>query len=115
MVKIREYVDSRGRNRFRQWHEGLDPAAAARVEIALGRIRAGNLSSLKGLGGGLLERRLHFGPGYRIYLGRDGEALVILLAGGTKARQQNDIEKARELWREYRRRRRGEVWHGAHC
>ena len=69
---------------------------------------------LKGLGGGLSECRLHFGPGYRIYLGRDGDELVILLAGGTKARQQQDIEKARRLWREYRRRRREEVWHGAH-
>ena len=68
-----------------------------------------HLSSLKGLGGGLLECRLHFGPGYRIYLGRDGDALVILLAGGTKARQRQDIEKARGLWREYRRRRREEV------
>ena len=109
MVEIREYVDNRGRNPFRRWQEGLDPAAAARVEIALDRIRAGNLSSLKGLGGGLLERRLHFGPGYRIYLGRDGDTLVILLGGGTKARQQQDIEKARELWREYRHRRRQEV------
>ena len=109
MVEIREYVDSRGRNPFRRWLERLDPAAAARVEIALGRITAGNLSSLTGLGGGLLEGRLHFGPGYRIYLGRDGDALVILLARGTKARQRQDIEKARGLWREYRRRRREEV------
>ena len=109
MVEIREYVDSWGRSPFRRWHEGLDPAATVRVEVALGRIRAGNLSSLKSLGGGLLECRLHFGPGYRIYLGRDGDALVILLAGGTKARQQQDIDKARELWREYRRRRREEV------
>ena len=109
MVEIREYVDSRGRSPFRRWHEGLDPADAARVGAALDRIEAGNLSSLKGLGGGLLESRLHFGPGYRIYLGRDGDALVILLGGGTKARQRQDIEKARELWREYSRRRREEV------
>ena len=64
---------------------------------------------MKGLGGGLLEYRLHFGPGYRIYLGRDGPALVILLAGGTKARQHRDIERARGLWREYKRRKREEV------
>ena len=109
MAEIREYVDSRGRNPFRRWYTGLDPAAAARVRNALARIRSGNLSSLKGLGGGLLEFRLHFGPGYRIYLGREGDSLVILLAGGTKARQQQDIKKARELWRDYRRRKRWEV------
>lgn len=74
----------------------------------------GNFSNIKGLGGGLLECRLHFGPGYRLYLGRDGHALVILLAGGTKAHQPQDIEKARELWRQYRRRRREEVGRGAH-
>lgn len=109
MVEIREYVDSRGRNPFRRWQDGLDPAAAYRVEAALGRMAAGNLSNLRSLRGGLLECRLHFGPGYRIYLGRDGGALIILLVGGTKARQQQDIEKARELWRDYRRRKRQEV------
>lgn len=109
MVEIREYIDGQGRNPFRRWHDRLDPAAAARVEAALARIADGNFSNIKGVGGGLLECRLHFGPGYRIYLGRDGNALVILLAGGTKARQHPDIEKARELWREYRRRKREEV------
>ncbi len=109
MAEIREYVDSRGRNIFRQWYDGLDPVAANRVRQALLRIAAGNVSNLKGLGGGLLEHRLHCGPGYRIYLGRDGESLVILLAGGTKARQQQDIERARELWREYRHRKSREV------
>ena len=67
------------------------------------------LSNLESVGGGVLECRLHFGPGYRIYLGRDGDALVILLAGGRKDRQQQDIEKARVLWRDYRRRKRQEV------
>ena len=109
MAEIREYVDNRGRVPFRRWYDGLDPAAAYRVESALDRIADGNLSSLKSVGGGVLECRLHFGPGYRIYLGRDGAAVVILLAGGTKARQQQDIEKARELWRDYRRRKREEV------
>ena len=109
MVELRVFADSRGRQPFRRWHIRLDPAAAKRVNDVLARIEAGNFSNVKGLGGGLLECRLHFGPGYRIYLGRDGEALVILLAGGTKARQHLDIEKARELWREYRRRKREEA------
>ena len=83
--------------------------AAFRVSSALARIADGNLSNIKGLGGGLLEYRLHFGPGYRIYLGRHGDSLVILLAGGTKAGQNRDIVRARELWREYKRRERKEV------
>ena len=107
MVEIREYVDGRGHNPFRRWHSRLDPAAANKINDVLARLKAGNFSN--GLGGGLLECRIHFGPGYRIYLGRDGDALVILLAGGTKARQHRDIEKARELWREYKRGKREEV------
>ena len=65
----------------------------------------GNLSSVKGVGEGIFERRIDFGPGYRIYFGRDGDALIILLGGGTKKRQQQDIAAARALWREYKRRK----------
>ena len=61
----------------------------------------------KGVGEGVLEYRIHFGPGYRVYFGRDGETLVILLTGGTKQRQQQDIREAIELWADYRRRKRG--------
>ncbi|MXW97848.1 MAG: type II toxin-antitoxin system RelE/ParE family toxin [Acidimicrobiaceae bacterium] len=113
-MEVREYYDSRGRSAFGRWYTDLDSATAIRVRDVIARIKAGNFASLKGLGGGLLECRLHFGPGYRIYLGRDGHSLVILLAGGTKARQQQDIERARELWREYRHRKREEVRRGAH-
>ncbi|WP_244506498.1 type II toxin-antitoxin system RelE/ParE family toxin [Pararhizobium polonicum] len=75
------------------------------MTIALARVSAGNLSNVKGGGHGLLEYRIEYGPGYRIYFGRDGEELVILLAGGTKKRQQNDIETAHERWRDYKRRK----------
>jgi putative addiction module killer protein len=60
------------------------------------------------VGAGVSELRLVFGPGYRVYFGRDGERLVILLAGGTKKRQQADIEEAQSLWAEYKRRKRDE-------
>lgn len=116
MVEIREYVDARGRNAFRRWLDGLDRTAAYRIEIALERIANGNLLTLKAVGAGVLECRVHFGPGYRIYLGRDGPSVAVVLAGGTKARQQHDIEKARRLWIDYRRRRREEdETHAAHC
>jgi putative addiction module killer protein len=68
----------------------------------------GNLSNTKSLGGGIQEYRIDFGPGYRIYFGRDGERLVILLGGGTKKRQQDDKSRARRLWDEYRRRKKEE-------
>lgn len=70
------------------------------------RIEGGNLSGVKSAGAGVCELRLDFGPGYRIYFGRDGEALIVLLAGGTKRRQQADIDAAQELWAEYKRRKR---------
>jgi putative addiction module killer protein len=67
------------------------------------RLSAGNFSAAKSAGAGILELRLDFGPGYRVYFGKDGEQLVILLGGGTKKRQQADIEDAQALWQEYKR------------
>jgi len=72
------------------------------------RMEQGNLSAVKGVGAGVHECRIDFGPGYRVYFGKDGDRLIILLGGGTKTRQQKDIATAQELWREYRRRRRQE-------
>jgi putative addiction module killer protein len=63
------------------------------------------LSNVKTVGGGVLEYRVDFGPGYRIYFGRDGDRLVILLAGGMKKRQQEDIRQARANWEDYRNRK----------
>ena len=83
--------------------------SAAKVATALVRMEQSNLSNVKGVGSGVFECRINFGPGYRIYFGNDGDALIILLGGGTKRRQQQDIETARMLWREYRRRRRRET------
>ena len=60
----------------------------------------------KGVGEGVLEYRIDFGPGYRVYLGRDGDALVILLTGGTKKRQQRDIDTAHAYWHDYKQSRR---------
>ena len=75
------------------------------MATALERIADGNLSSVKAVGGGVLEYKIDFGPGYRIYFGRDGDRLVILLAGGTKKRQQQDIESAKANWKDYRKRK----------
>ena len=109
MIEIREYLDHRGRSPFARWFNRLDGPAAARVTMVLERIRAGYVHSVKGVGGGVLEYRIHTGPGYRIYFGRDGEALIILLGGGTKRRQSADIEAAQNLWESYLRRKREEM------
>jgi len=108
MIIIREYIDPEGRNPYAKWFNRLNAAAAAKVVTALVRMEQGNFSTTKGIGDGILECRIDFGPGYRIYFGRDGDALVILLTGGTKKRQQKDIETAKKLWKEYKRRKRQE-------
>ncbi len=84
---------------------GLDAPAAAKITVAIGRMGQGILSNVKTVGEGVLEYRIDWGPGYRVYFGRDGETLVILLTGGTKQRQQRDIETAKALWTDYKRRR----------
>ena len=109
VIEVREYIDGRGRSPFGRWFDGLDASAAVRVRTTLARMEAGNLSNVKGVGNGVLECRINVGPGYRVYFGRDGETLIVLLAGGTKSRQQRDIKDARELWQEYKRRKRQEV------
>lgn len=69
MIEVREYVDDRGHSTFARWFYHLDARAAIVVRTALARIEAGNLSNVKGVGGGVLERRIHAGPGYRVYFG----------------------------------------------
>jgi putative addiction module killer protein len=106
MLEIRYYAASSGHQPFAEWFADLDPVARAKVARALVRMEQGNLSNVKSIGEGVLEYRIDFGPGYRVYFGRDGEVLVILLTGGTKKRQQRDIEAAKEYWRDYRQTRR---------
>jgi len=107
LIELRDYFDPAGRRPLRRWLDDLDSVTRARVARALVRLSLGNLSEVKSVGGGVLERRLDFGPGYRLYFGRDGETLIILLAGGTKRRQQRDIETAQAFWEDYKRRKRG--------
>jgi len=106
--KYHEYIDSEGRSPYAKWFNRLNAPAAARVVTALARMEQGNFTKTKGIGEGVSECRIDFGPGYRIYFGRDGDSIVILLGGGTKKRQQKDIETARMLLKEYKRRKRQE-------
>lgn len=108
-MEVREYVDAQGRSPYRTWINTLDTAARARVITAVLRAEQGNMATAKGVGHGVLELRLNFGPGYRIYLGRDGDRLVILLGGGSKTRQQTDIVTAHARWAEYKRNKAGGI------
>src|SRR5437660_11801141 len=87
MFDVREYLDSTGSSPYGDWFNRLYSQAAAKVATALIRLTAGNLSNVKGVGSGLFEYKIDFGPGYRIYFGKDGDRLVVLVGGGSKKRQ----------------------------
>jgi putative addiction module killer protein len=106
MIDIREYLDRGGISPFREWRGNLDPEARRKVTTALYRIGLGNFSNVKGVRAGVFECRINFGPGYRVYFGKDGEQVVILLGGGTKQRQQIDISLALGRWDDYKQRKR---------
>jgi len=104
-LEVRVYVRSDGSEPFTRWIRTLrDRAARGRIRQRIARLRLGNLGDSKVVGDGVQELRLHFGPGYRVYFGRDGDITVILLCGGDKGSQQRDIETAQACWRDYRSR-----------
>ena len=104
-MKIVEYLDQQGRSPFAKWFSRLPPVAASRVTVALARLEDGNTTAVKTVGQGVHEVRVDFGPGYRVYFGNDGLEWVILLARGSKKRQQNDIEDAKIRCADYKRRK----------
>lgn len=105
MLTVLEYLDRSGSSPFADWFGSLDSPAAAKVTTAIRRLELGNISNVKGVGAGVFEYRIDFGPGYRVYFGKDSESIVILLAGGTKKRQDRDIGTAHERWADYKKRK----------
>ena len=105
MFEITEYVDTDGNRPFQKWIRGLNREAAAKMLFNLEKIASGNTSNMQSLRGGIHEVKIHFGPGYRIYLGMYGNKFIILLGGGTKKRQQEDIDRARGYWLDYKKRK----------
>lgn len=99
--EIRQYVEA-GRSPFVDWFNTLDSVTAARVDRYIRRLEAGNFGAAKALRQGIFELRLDFGPGYRIYYGREGRAMILLLGGGSKRRQENDIAAAAARWKRYK-------------
>jgi putative addiction module killer protein len=99
--EIRIYAQPDGSEPYTAWERGLkDRIARARIRTRLARLRLGNFGDARRVGG-IFELRVQFGPGYRVYYGRDGDRIVILLCGGDKGSQARDIERAQGYWREY--------------
>jgi putative addiction module killer protein len=113
-IGIVEYEDDAGRNAFARWLAKLDNKAYSKVFSAIARMKLGNFGDSKPVGEGVSERRIDYGPGYRIYFGKDGKKLVILLGGGTKSRQSQDIQSAQEAWAEYKKNKRRKKTNGTH-
>jgi putative addiction module killer protein len=104
-IEVLEYLTEDGRNPFRDWLEALkDTEARARIRVRINRIRQGNFGDSKSVGSGVNELRIPHGPGYRVYFGRQGGQVVILLCGGDKRTQARDIEMAHVAWADYMRR-----------
>ena len=109
MMQLLRYQREDGREPFSEWLNGLrDKMAQARIRIRLRlrQVEAGNLGDCEPVGEGVLELRVHVGAGYRVYCGRHGKTVVLLLCGGDKASQVRDIEQAKQLWMEWKRRQR---------
>lgn len=101
MIRFVHYLTPDGRDHFGEWLQAQHRDVRSRVQTRLDRIELGNFGDHRNLGEGVSELRIDFGPGYRVYYGRDGDDLVVLLAGGTKRRQTRDIERAKVLWSAY--------------
>ena len=101
MARVVHYVAEDGTDYLDEWLQNQDTEIRARVQTRIDRIELGNFGDHKGVGNGVAELRIDFGPGYRVYYGLDNEKLVILLVGGTKKRQARDIKMAQACWKTY--------------
>ena len=104
-IKVEEYIREDASNPYKQWFDALTSQAAAKVTVAKIRMELGHTSSIKWFDG-MGEYVIDWGPGYRIYLAKDGDTLIVLFGGGTKRGQQRDIDKAKALLAEYKTRKK---------
>lgn len=104
-MKVQEYIRADGSSPYQKWFDSLDAITAAKVTVAKSRLELGNTSNVKWFDG-IGEYKIDWGPGYRIYLAQDGKQLIVLFGGGTKKSQQSDIEQAKQLYQEYKRRKK---------
>ena len=105
LFTLEYYITETGKIPFKDWLENLKNIhARAKIRVALDRVRLGNFGHAKFIGEGINELKIDFGPGYRVYYALAGDAIVLLLLGGDKASQSKDIVRAKEYWKEFKRR-----------
>ena len=105
MIELLRYQRKDGREPFTEWLESIrDKVAQARIRVRLRNVQAGNFGDCEPVGEGVIELRIHIGAGYRVYCGRHGRAVVLLLYGGDKGSQAADIKRATLLWSEWKGR-----------
>jgi putative addiction module killer protein len=105
MIEVEEYLREDNTSPYQSWFAKLNAQAAVKVATAILRLELGNTSAIKWFSG-LGELRIDWGPGYRVYLLKDGETLIVLFGGGTKSTQSKDIDKAKALISEYKQRKK---------
>ena len=102
---INEYTDEKGKSPYADWLCGLrDARAKAKIIMQVDKMELGLFGDVEPIGEGLSELRVHYGPGYRVYYGKEGQQCYLLLCGGDKSTQSKDIKKAKEYWQDHRRR-----------
>jgi putative addiction module killer protein len=104
-MKAQVYEDERGKRPFEDWFNSLPSDYAVKVQATIGKLEAGHKSGLKSVGK-VQEWKIDWGPGIRVYVNFDGTKIVLLLGGGTKTRQSDDIEKAEARWADYLKRKK---------
>ena len=107
---INEYTDEKGDSPYADWLERLrDSGAKAKIMIRVDRMELGLFGDVEAIGEGLSELRIHYGPGYRIYYGKEDEQIYLLLCGGDKSSQKKDIKLAKRYWQDHKRRNQNDT------
>ena len=102
---INEYTDEKGKSPYAEWLGSLrDARAKAKIIMQVDKMELGLFGDAEPVGDGLSELRIHYGPGYRVYFGKEGRKVYLLLCGGDKSTQTKDIKKAKEYWKDHKRR-----------
>lgn len=104
---INEYEDKQGNSPYADWLTNLrDARAKAKIIMRVDRMELGLFGDSEPIGDGLSELRIHYGPGYRVYYGKEGQQVYLLLCGGDKSSQKKDIKKAKTFWKDHKRRKK---------
>ncbi len=103
---IEYYLTAANKKPFKEWLDGIDIGARAKIRIRLDRVRLGNLGKNRSVGEGVYELKIDYGPGYRVYYALNGKTVVLLLLGGDKSSQKKDIIQAKAYWQDHKERKK---------